>query len=347
MYFRSWANFMGASERMRILYLSCHSVNEYEDILMFTELGHEVVSQGTYRDPRNPGDKSRPPIDKAYYNEKLARIAPSLWGERINKSLIEWCDVIYILGIEAWLPTNWEQMKHKHVVFRSIGQSVERTENVLARYRPQGLKIVRYSPFERAIPGYVGGDVEIRFYKDPEEYKGWNGKVKQVITVAQAMKKRDDALKFHLFQKATKGFPRKLYGHGNDDIGELWGGSLSYEELKKTYRDNRVFFYTCTFPAPYTMGFIEAWMTGIPVVAIGSSLASFHLEVPFLIDNGVNGFTSNNILDLRGYISMLLEDDDLAKTISIEGRKKAIELFDKDKIRNQWRALFESLAIRG
>ena len=330
---------------LHVLYLSCHSIAEFEEVGLLTELGHEVVSQGTYRNPFQPGDKSRPPLKEAFYDEELANLAAQLtyWGAPIPEELVEWCDVIFIHGIEAWLAPNWDRIKHKHVVFRSIGQSVERTEKVLARFRRQGLKIVRYSPFERAIPGYVGGDVEIRFYKDPEEYKDWNGKVKQVITVAQAMKKRDDALKFHLFQKSTRGFPRKLYGHGNDDVGELWGGSLSYEELKKAYRDNRVFFYTCTFPAPYTMGFMEAWMTGIPVVAIGSSLAGFDLEVPFLIDNGVNGFTSNNLVELRKYISMLLEDHDLAKKISAEGRNKAIELFDKDKIGKQWRTFFESL----
>jgi len=329
---------------VRILYLSCHSINEYEDISLFTELGHEVVSQGAYRDPRNPGDKSRPPLE-AYYNEELAEVVQTIgeWGSVIPKELIDWCDLIYILGIEAWLPPNWDRIKHKHVVFRSIGQSVERTEKVLARFRRQGLKIVRYSPFERSIPRYVGGDAEIRFYKEPEEYKGWNGKNKQVITVAQAMKKRDDALKFHIFEKATRGFPRKLYGHGNNDVGELWGGSLSYEELKKVYRDSRVFFYTCTFPAPYTMGFMEAWMTGTPIVAIGESLAGFNIEVPQLIENGVSGFMSDNLLELRKYISTLLEDHELAKRISAEGRKRAIELFGKDKIKKQWRNFFESL----
>jgi len=329
---------------VRILYLSCHSINEYEDISLFTELGHEVVSQGAYRDPRNPGDKSRPPIENAYYNEKLARIAPSLWGEPINKTLIEWCDLIYILGIEAWLPKNWERMKHKHVVFRSIGQSTEHTESILAEYRHEGLKIVRYSPVEQEIPCFVGGDAIIRFYKDPKEYKSWNGKVKQVMTVAQSMKKREAALKFHIFEKATRGFPRKLYGHANDDVaGELWGGDLSYEELKKVYRDSRVFFYTCTIPAPYTMAFMEAWMTGTPIVAIGPALAGFNIEVPHLIENGVNGFTSDSLLELRKYVSILLDDYDLAKRISYEGRKKAIDLFSKDKIKEQWKAFFEEL----
>ena len=302
---------------MRILYLSCHSINEYEDIKLFTELGHEIVSQGSYNDPHVSADKSRPPLENAYYNEKLAKLATltlSKWGNVIPKELIDWCDLIYILGIEAWLPPNWERIKHKHVLFRSIGQAVEGTEKVLTKYRPEGLKIVRYSPIEQSIPGFTGGDATIRFYKDPDEYKGWTGRKKQVITVAQAMKKRDVCLKFTTFDECTRWFPRKLYGFSNEDVDkDLWGGALTYEQLKQVLRENRVFFYTCTFPAPYTMGFQEAWMTGIPVVAIGKSLAGFNIEVPSLIANGINGFRSDSLTELRQYISVLLEDYELAK----------------------------------
>jgi len=331
---------------MKILYLSCHSIAEYEEVKLLNELGHQVVSQGVYRNPARPGEDSRPPLKDVFYDEKLANLAGKLtyWGAPIPEKLVEWCDLIFIHGIEAWLPTNWKTIKHKHVVFRSIGQAVERTEHVLALFRREGLKIVRYSPFERSIPDYAGEDAFIRFYKDPEEYKGWIGNVKQVITIAQSMKKRDDALKFHIFDKATRGFPRKLYGHANEDTGKLWGGELSYEELKQVLRESRVFFYTCTFPAPYTMAFQEAFMTGTPVVAIGPKLAGWGwIEVPYLIDNGINGFTSDSLLELRGYVSKLLEDEDLAKRISAEGRKKAIELFDKNKIKSEWKAFFESL----
>jgi len=332
---------------MRILYLSCHSINEFEDIQLFTELGHEVVSQGNYRDPRISADKSRPPLENAYYNEELAKLCASAlnrWGNEIPKQLIDWCDLIYILGIEAWLPPNWDRIKHKHVVFRSIGQAVEGTERVLSKYRPEGLKIVRYSPIEQSIPCFSGGDVTIRFYKDPAEYKGWTGEKQQVITVAQAMRKRDVCLKFSLFEECTRWLPRKLYGFSNEDVDkELWGGALTYEELKQVLRENRVFFYTCTFPAPYTMGLMEAWMTGTPIVAIGRTLAGFNIEVPDLIQNGINGFTSDSLTELREYVATLLEDYELAKRVSSEGRKKAIELFDKDKIKEEWRRFFNSL----
>lgn len=330
---------------MRILYLSCHAINEYEDVLLFTELGHEVLSQGAYKFPDNPEDKARPPIPGAYRNEALRPLLHLPWGAPIPQPLIDWCDLIYILGIEKWLPTNWERIKHKHVVFRSIGQAVEGTERVLAKYRPEGLKIVRYSPIEQSIPGFSGEDATIRFYKDPDEYKGWTGENKQVITVAQAMKTREDALKFSLFEACTRGFPRTLYGFSNQNVSEVhWGGTLTYEGLKQVLRENRVFFYTCTFPAPYTMAFQEAWMTGMPVVAIGPKLAGWGwIEVPHLIVNGVSGFTSDSVDELRNYVSMLLEDYELAKRISGEGRRKAIELFGKEQIKQQWKAFFESL----
>jgi len=330
---------------MRILYLSCHAINEYEDVLLFTELGHEVLSQGAYSDPDNPGEKARPSLPEAYHNEKLKPFLKLAWGDPIPQPLIDWADLIYILGIEAWLPPNWNRIKHKHVVFRSIGQAVEGTERVLARYRPEGLKIVRYSEFERSIPGYTGADATIRFYKDPNEYKGWTGEKKQVITVAQAMKTREDALKFSVFEACTRGFPRALYGFSNQNVSELpWGGALTYAELKEALRQNRVFFYTCTFPAPYTMGFMEAWMTGTPVVSIGPKLAGWPwFEVPHLIVNGVNGFTSDSYDELRNYVSMLLEDYELAKKVSCQGREKAIQLFGKEPIKTAWKAFFESL----
>lgn len=280
----------------------------------------------------------------------MAKIAATLkWNYEetslIPSELIDWCDAIYVLGIQVWLTFNWERIKKKIVIFRSIGQSVESTEKVLQKYRPEGLKIVRYSPKEQLIPGYVGADAMIRFYKDENEYKGWTGEDEQVITVAQAMKTRDEALKFSLFEAYTRGFPRTLYGFSNQNVSELpWGGALTYEQLKQVLRQSRVFFYTCTFPAPYTMGFIEAWMTGTPIVAIGPRLAAWPwFEVPELIMTGVNGFTSDSFDELRSYISALLQDYELAKKISIEGRKKAIELFGKEKIKQAWKSFFDSL----
>jgi len=320
-------------------------VAEYEEVKLLTELGNQVISNGAYRNPFKPDPKAgaeRPPIPNAYYNPELAKLMPHKYGDFIHKKLIDWCDCIFIHGIEKWLPPNWDFIKHKIVIFRSIGQSVPHTESVLSRYRPEGLIIVRYSPLERKIQGYAGEDAIIRFYKDPNEYRGWNGRIKKVITVAQAMKKREPFCRFKVFNEATKGFPRTLYGRGNEDV-EYWGGELTYEQLKKVYRDHRVFFYTGTYPAPYTMAFQEAFMTDCPIVSIGSKLAGWDLEIPYFIKNGWNGFVSGDIDKLREYISALLEDYELARKISRNARITAIELFGKDKIKSEWRAFLEKL----
>ena len=216
---------------------------------MLIDLGHICISQGTYNDPDHLGaDAARPSLPLPYFKD-LNPLAKLDWVDHVDpipEKLIDWADLIYILGIERWLPVNWERISRKKVVFRSIGQSISNTESVLARYRPKGLKVVRYSPLERDIPGYSGEDALIRFYKDEEEYKDWNGDKERVITVAQAMQKRNDYLRYDVFESATRGLSRALYGKGNGDHETPipTGGELTYYQLKQVYQNNRVFFYT-------------------------------------------------------------------------------------------------------
>lgn len=336
---------------MRILYLSCHSVLEEQEIRLFTEMGHDVFSpSGAYMNPHAPADKKRPPIMEAQYHEHLIQVAMQFPKEALHKELVDWADAIMIMHVPGWVTLNWENIKHKPVIWRSIGQSTSFIENQLMPYREQGMKIVRYSPAEGELPINMGGDAMIRFYEDENELGNWNGNKKEVITLGQSIKQRGEFCHFELFDEATRDLPRKVYGADNSPLEDLWGGQLDYEELKQMLRDNRVFFYTGTQPASYTLGFIEAFMTGIPIVALGENTGNSMFrhdqdtyEVPNIIDNGINGFCSDDINELRGYVKQLLEDHELAKKISAEGRKTAIELFGKENIKKQWEEFFEDI----
>ena len=124
------------------------------------------------------------------------------------------------------------------------------------------------------------------------------------------------------------------------------GGTLSYEDMKQVMRDARVFFYTGTQPASYTLGMMECLMSGMPMVPIGPKYANSifgmdTFEIPDFIENAENGFWSDDIGELHDYTQALLNDHTLAKRISKAGRETAIELFGVEKIRAQWKEFLE------
>jgi glycosyltransferase involved in cell wall biosynthesis len=329
---------------MRILYLPCHSILEYDEVKLFTELGHQVISfQGAYSDPRRPKDSKRPGIPNAFYDPNLSALSePGLWSS-IPKAQVDWCDVI-VATQHVWIFNCWFSICRKPVVYRTIGQTSPADEARLGGYRKDGLKIVRYSPMEKAIPNYAGGDAVIRFYKDPVEWQGWNGADRRIIMMVQSAVKRDACTHYSLLEKLSRGLPRKLYGPDNDTAGPIWGGLLTYDEVKKKLRDSRVLLYAGTKPAPYTLAFIEACMTGTPIVSIGRHLAGyFWFEIPDLIENGANGYVSDSLLKLRHNLSDLLSDDALAHHISAGARARAVELFGKYDIQESWKTFFELL----
>lgn len=348
---------------MKILYLSAHSVLEFDEISLLTELDTilpegqkldiEVFSMGAYSNPTQAGDYLRSVIPKGKFYPELYAVYMQCDKDLIHPELVKWADVIFSMHNSAvpgqrhfqpWIVNNWKLFSEnkKKVVWRSIGQSIPQIESELKPYRSKGMNIVRYSPLEEKIPEYAGSDALIRFYKDPDEYNGWQGDKLQVITIAQSFKKRGEHLGFSVFDRATANFKRKVFGTENADLEEMNGGLVDHQHLKNELRENRVFFYYGTQPAPYTLSLIEAMMTGIPVVAVGPKLRNTGIykwpqyEVPEIISNGVNGFWSDNYDELSSYIDLLMKDKERAQAIGQAGRDTAIKLFGKKQRMVEW-----------
>jgi glycosyltransferase involved in cell wall biosynthesis len=238
-------------------------------------------------------------------------------------------------------------MRRKDVIFRSIGQATVTTENDLKPLVMQGLNIVRYSPRERTIPGYCGEDAMIRFYKDPAEWRGWNGCRLTVLNVTQDMIARDDHCNFTFFKEATEGFDRMLIGKGSESAGSWGHGIVTYEGMKSDMQDCRVYFYTGTYPASYTLNFIEALMTGMPMVALGPIIGNspYHheqqtYEVPDFANRGGGIFLADTVESARKDIKYLMDNPGVAYVCSRSNRELAIELFGKETIKKQWKKYF-------
>jgi glycosyltransferase involved in cell wall biosynthesis len=340
----------------RILYLSCHEILEHDELKLFQELGYGLFSPGAYVEPQNRGDGDlRPGIPGLVYNpdvvaqyHRIGAQFPGQDGKRhLTKEFIDNFDVIIVMHIPEWIELNWEAMKHKRVIWRTIGQSVASVEKRMAPYKAQGLQVVRYSPREVRIPHFAGMDALIRFYKDPAIYQGWTGGVPQVITFAQSMQQRGTHCNYALFEQVTRPFQRKLFGPENHQPG-FGMGKISWAEQIRELQRSRAYLYTGTHPASYTLNFIESWMAGIPVVAIGPKYGNADVwrnhdlyEIQDLIQNGVNGFISDEPAILTSYVQKLLTDEALARRISAAGRAEAIRHFNKDMIKASWKAFLE------
>lgn len=332
----------------RILLMLAHSIEEFDQARLLSEIGHDIFSLGGYIDPVHPHDSKRPALPQVKHHSKLQAIVDGLGTSdnldaakrHIPNDILDWADIIICHHREEhWLIPQWNRIKHKRVIWRTVGQSVENNERSMAPLRKEGLQIVRYSPKEVNIPGYLGGDALIRFYKDPNEWNGWTGEIPQVISFTQSFMQRHPYTNWDFWIEATRGLQSFLGGPQSETIGG--SGTVSIERMQQVLCSSRAYLYTGTQPASYTLGLIEAMMTGIPVVAIGPSWMEV---VPYgsqLFEGHeiVGGkMWSNSPRIAHSILRDLLTDKDLATHRSTATRARAIELFGKQKIMAEWKA---------
>ena len=199
--------------------------------------------------------------------------------------------------------------------------------------RYDGLEIVRYSPKERNLGSYAGEDAVIRFGKYPEDFPAWTGERKQVINVTQNLYQRHPATNWEFWEVATADLPRLTIGPGSEVIGGV--GNVSTAAMYDLLAHSRAYLYTGTQPASYTLGLIEALMTGIPVVSIGPSW----MQLPELFEgHELTGFAFENPEDAASLLRLWLNDSEVAQDVSEGQRAKAIQTFGIETIGPQWKA---------
>jgi glycosyltransferase involved in cell wall biosynthesis len=96
-----------------------------------------------------------------------------------------------------------------------------------------------------------------------------------------------------------------------------------------------------------TYAFLEGFCSGVPVVSFGNGTGNWNGRQTFMIDkyieNGVNGFYSDDNNELQSYLKDLLNDKELARKIGEKGRETGLKLFHRDIIKKQWDEFLKSL----
>ena len=218
-------------------------------------------------------------------------------------------------------------------------------------YVEKGVIPVRGSKFEFNVEDSNPGEV-IRCYVDDAIFKGWTGGVNKILSFQNYFKsrRRYESVKQYInLRNSLTECEFMLFGaQSSEEQDPLVLKEVEFNEQCKLLKTYNLYFSIGSFPASITYNFIEAWMTGIPVITFGNKIGGAAYkdrpslyEVPDLIQLGVNGIYSDDLTSLKYYIKEVLKDKNLANTLSSNGRKRAIELFGKEKIKQHWKALIE------
>ena len=165
-------------------------------------------------------------------------------------------------------------------------------------------------------------------------YPGEWERKNQVLSVANDFINRDYCLNYQGWQRVTEGFPVRVVG----DTPGLSEPAKDVSELVKEYQTCSVFFNSSTI-SPVPTSLVEAMSCGCAVVSTATCM------IPEIIENGVNGFISNDEAELKGYIKQLLDDPSLAAKMGNAARKTAVEKFSEESFINNWNEVFD-LAYR-
>lgn len=97
-------------------------------------------------------------------------------------------------------------------------------------------------------------------------------------------------------------------------------------------------YFNPTQRSPMPRARCEPMMCGVVTVS------AWNHDVDMFIQNGVNGFYSNDPAELRDILIGLMRDPGLARRIGAEGRKTAIDVFNHDRYLADWRQVISEVA---
>jgi hypothetical protein len=150
-----------------------------------------------------------------------------------------------------------------------------------------------------------------------------------ILSVVNDWIKRDVFCGFRLWRDVTNGL--LVYVLGNTP--GLSMPAKDTKELVSHYNAAQIFLNT-SLVSPVPTALLEAMSCGCAVVSTATCM------IPEVIQNGVNGYISNDPAQLRRYLDMLLANPERCKALGAEARKTIVERFGMEKFVERWNDLF-------
>lgn len=169
---------------------------------------------------------------------------------------------------------------------------------------------------------------------DPEVFKPDESIEREnvVLTVAHDFINRDYALNYTGWRRITEGLPVKVVGH-TPGLSEK---STSVSDLVQKYQSSSIYINPSVLsPIPTSM--LEAMACGCAVVTTSTC------AIPEFIQDGVNGYISNDEQELKSRLQELLEDKDKAREMGAKARETVLDKFSEQRFVEQWNQIFQTV----
>ncbi len=234
----------------------------------------------------------------------------------------------------------WSMWNEQYKIFRPYS-GIKKVHRV-AKYtelEPEDYDYILSHPEEYALASYYRYTVDeidkkygvriplIELGVSPKDYDGWTGEDPAILSVIHTWKER--GWNYPIYAEATKDLPTRHIDHMNPGPE----GPLRYEQILEQMRRCRVYYHDGE--NEYTVALLEAMMVGMPIVTAAMPFVERHVE------DGVNGFVSNDPKVLKDACQRLLNDRDLAERMGAASRRMALERYSEERWCRQWNQLFD------
>lgn len=249
-------------------------------------------------------------------------LSQSKFGQfQVSKSIQNNLD-IPLVSLEHTLPLpHWTEQQFSEMKSMVGDLNVFISEYSVDRWRiPANAEVIHHS-------------VDTETFKPKDEEK-----TVDILSVVNEFATRDYCCNFSGWQRIVKNFSNKevdVVGKDSEQIPGVRGGTANgIEDLVSRYNGCKVFLNTSTI-SPVPTSLLEAMACGCAVVTTATCM------IPEIMENGVNGFCSNDEQELTTSVQKLLEDDDLRKTMGQKARETVLEKFSEEKFINNWNRIFD------
>jgi len=161
-----------------------------------------------------------------------------------------------------------------------------------------------------------------------------------ILSVVNEFADRDYCCNFSGWQRIVSAFSDKtidVVGKDSEKIPNVKGGTANgIDDLVSRYNGCKIFLNTSTI-SPVPTSLLEAMACGCAVVTTATCM------IPEIMENGVNGYCSNDEDQLKEYISELLNNEDLRKAMGDKARETVLEKFSEEKFINNWNKTFHKV----